>query len=178
MLTDALATFIFSGAPFSLVGGLGINLPTNPYDLAGVGAGQAVTNIIGNVTKFGTDFGVGGFKPEFEVLIGTALTTSTSATLNLALQAAADNGSNQPSTWVTQEETGPMAAADLTAGQVIMRLAYPPAWTPGLKPRFIRLLAQVPAATAFTAGTIAFAGIVLARDDYQARYVAKNYTVA
>lgn len=180
MMTDALAMFVPIGGNLSLVAGAGINVPsTLVYDILGLGVGVAPTNdIIGAVTVFGSDTGLGGMKAQVEAVIGTAPTTSNSATLNVAFQGAIDNGSAQPGTWNTFVETGPIAVANLTAGTVIARFDWPPAFPANLQPRFLRLLFQVPAATNFTAGTISSAIVTLVRDDYGIKFQPKNYVVA
>lgn len=184
MRSDALLAFVPLGSALSLVGGAGVAIPsTNVIDLlgAGVGVAPSSSSIIGNAALFGTDMGVGGMRPELMVSIGTALATSNSATLNVALQAAADQGAAgnyQPSTWNTIVETGPMAVANLTANAIIARFPWLPSFPANLRPRFLRLLFSPAAATNFTAGTIASALVVPCRDDQANRFAAKNYTVA
>ena len=178
MILDSLLSFVAPGTPLSLVGSAGVAIPSNVLDLLGVGSGNASSNIIGDASVFGEDTGIGGVKPQVQVNIGTACTTSTSATLNVAFQAAIDDGSNAPGTWETLIETGPIAVADLTAGAVLARFDFPPAFPPGLSPRFLRLLFQVPSGTDFTAGTVASAIVTKVRDDQANRYAARNYVVA
>lgn len=187
MILDSQLSFVPVGAPLSLVGAAGASIPsTNVIDLLGQGVGTAPANIIGNAALFGTDVGVGGrVRPELNVVIGTAAVTANSATLDLALQAAPDTGAAGgylPGTWQTLEESGPLTAAQLTAGQVIMRLPFPPAFPSsffgGLRPRFLRLLAQVPSGTNFTAGTIASATVTMVRDDQTNKIATKNFIVA
>jgi hypothetical protein len=184
MFIDALLSFVPVGAPLSLVAGAGVDVPsTNVIDLLGLGVGVTPDQgnvIIGNPTVFGAPdaMGVGGLRPELLVNVGTAFATGTAATLNVALQGAADDGTGNPSTWQTFEETGELTAAQLTANQTIMRLPWVPPFPANLRPRFLRLLFQVPAATLFTAGTIANAVVVPCRDDQFNKYAAKNYSVA
>ena len=183
MITDGQLALIPIGFPLSLVAGAGVSVATNPLDLMGVGAGLPPPNIIGTVATWGTDFGVGArHRPELEVAIGTAFTTANSATLNLALQAAPDPGAGgnwTPTTWTTIYETGAITAANLTAGQTVMRGPILPVFPKTLRPRFLRLLGQVPAATNFTAGTLAFALWTWVRDDVASAFnAARNYTVA
>lgn len=179
MLRDALLTFI--GSPLSLVGGLGIGFPTDPYDVLGTGPGTAPQNIIGNAALFGSDLGVGGMQPEMVVTIGTALATSDAATLNGQFQAAPDTGAGggyQPGTWQTIVEQGPITAAQGTAGAYIMRFKWPPVFPVSLRPRFYRFNFAVLTGTQFTAGTISQAFITTVRDDYSIAQAAKNFTVA
>lgn len=183
MITDAQLSFVPIGAPLSLVAGAGVNIPSpNTIDLLGEGVGLAPTNVIGNVTNFGSPdaMGVGGARPELAVVIGTTCTTSSSATLNVALQAAADAGSPtyQPSTWDTLAETGAIAVANLTAGTVIARFPWLPPFPANLRPRFLRLLFQVPSGDSFTAGTIGSALVTTVRDDQFNKYAANNYKVS
>lgn len=178
MITDAKLGFVFPNSPLSLVAAAGVDIPTNPIDLLGPGPGNDVTNIWGNSTLPGQadGMGVGKPRPELYVAIGTACTTGTSATLNVQLQGAADNGSNQPDTYSTFGESGPIAAALLTAGRVIARLPWLPPWPFTNRPRFIRLNFEIPAGTLFTAGTIAAALVTTERDDWYVSQQPANYT--
>ncbi len=167
MLLDASLAFVPVGTPLSLVAGAGVDIASDVLDLAGTGSGNPPNGIIGRATLFGTDIGIGDDRPMLDVVIGTALATSTAATLNLALQGAPDNGSYAPGTWQTFIETGPLTVAQCPAGTRIARFDLAAAFPNTLPlPRFLRLYAQVPAATDFTAGTIAFAVVTMARDDY------------
>jgi len=183
MRIDSQLSFVPLGSPLSLVGAAGVAIPsTNTIDLLGYGVGVAPNqSIIGNVTNFGADEGIGAFRPELEVAIGTAATTSNSATLNVQFQAAADTGAAGgylPGTWNTLIETGYIAASSLTAGQIIARFPWVPAFPANLRPRFLRLNFQPLTATNFTAGTIAFALVTFVRDDQANKFAAKNYTVS
>ena len=183
MILDGQLSFVPLGSVLSLVGAAGVSIPsTNVIDLLGAGVGVAPPNIIGNVSLFGADVGVGGhLRPEIMCAIGTACATSNSATLNAALQAAPDTGAAGgyiPTTWTTIAETGAIAAANLTAGQIIARFPFLPAFPAGLRPRFLRLYFQIPTSTSFTAGTIGAAVVTLVRDDLAQKFAAKNYTVA
>lgn len=187
MLLDALISFVPVGGNLSLVGGAGISIPSLlVYDILGLGVGvgpNTATNpgsIIGNASVFGSDVGIGAIKPQVEAVIGTALTTGNAATLNVAFQGAQDTGSAGgflPGAWQTFVETGPITAAQGTAGQVVARFDFPPAFPPGFNPRFLRLLFQVPAATNFTAGTISSAIVSMVRDDQSNRFAAANFQV-
>lgn len=182
MITDAQLTIVPSSNPLSMVAGAGVSIRSPILDLLGVGVGVAPPSIIGTASVFGTDFGIGSrWRPEIEMAVGTAFTTGNSATLNIALQLAADQGAGgayQPSTWNTCFETGAIAVARLTAGAQLMRNPIQPAFPPGLQPRYLSLLFQIPSATNFTAGTIAHSLFTWVRDDWNARYAAKNFTVA
>ncbi len=181
MITDALLAFVPIGSPLSLVGTDGTGIAsTNTIDLAGVGAGNTPPAIWGTTTSFGQAdaMGVGGLRRELFVSIGTACTTGNSATLNVQLEAAADNGSNQPDTWQVIGESGALTAAQLTAKQVIFRSPWLPPFPANLRPRFLRLMFQPLTGTHFTAGTIAAALVTTVRDDWFVGQQPRNYAVA
>ncbi len=181
MITDALVNFVAPGAPLSIVGATGASFASNVIDLVGSGVGTAPHNIIGTRTVFGSDTGLGAIKPQVEAVVGTAFATSNSATLNVQFQAAVDTGAGggyQPGTWLTLVETGQLAAADLIAAAIFARFDWPPSFPRSTMPRFLRLNFVTPAATSFTAGTVAFAIVTMVRDDYAEKFAAKNYTVA
>lgn len=150
---------------------------TNVVDLAGVGSGNAPNASFGTATSFGTDPGPGR-ELIIPVTTGTAFATATGATLQVAVQGAPDNGSNAPGTYATLVESGVIAAANLTADTKIAELAVPKALPDGTKVRFLQILYVLPASTSFTAGTIAFAGIVLDTDDNTGRFISSGYSVA
>ena len=182
MITDAQLALIPIGGNLSMVAAAGVSVATPVLDLLGQGVGTPPQNIIGSVSTWGTDFGVGGRRrPELEVAVGTGFTTGNAATLNLALQLAADPGAGgnyTPTTWLTCWETGAMAVANLTAQATVMRGPVLPVFPKTLRPRFMRLLGQIPAATNFTAGTLAFALFTWVRDDVANLNAARNYVVA
>lgn len=185
MRVDALLSFVAIGAPLSMVAGAGVDIPsTKTIDLLGLGVGvpapQNGAPIIGNVDTFGAPDagGVGGIRPELNITTGDAAFTSGGAcTLNVQLQAAEDDGTGNPDTWVTLGESGPIALADLTAETVIARLPWLPPFPENLRPRFLRLNFEIPAGLNFTAGEIASALVTFVRDDWFQRQAAKNYTV-
>lgn len=181
MITDALLTFVPINTPLSLVAGAGVNIPSpSTIDLSGAGLGVTPPLIWGNTSLFGQADAMGvGERPELAVSIGILPATSNAATLNCALQGAADNGSNQPSIWYTFGESGPQTVANLTANSLFCRLPWLPPFPFNLRPRFLRLLFQVPSATNFTAGTISSALVVPpgGRDDTSARFQPRNYVV-
>lgn len=184
MRTDAQWTFVSTAAPLSLVGAAGTNIPTSVLDILGQGVGTAPSSIIGTVSTFGMDPGVSSGKfmtPKLIAIIGAALVTATAATLNLAFQVAPDlgaAGAYQPGAWQTLMETGALTAAQLPAGTILGRFDWPPVFPKTLRPRYVRLLAQIPAATDFTAGTLNFAGVVPDRDDQANQNAARNYSVS
>jgi hypothetical protein len=181
MRADSSLAFVPLGAPLSLVAGAGVSVASAIIDLLGQGVGTPPANIIGNVTLFGEDVGVGDglIVPKLAVATGVALATSSGATLNVQLQAAPDTaGTNQPGAWQTLAETGALTAAQCPANTVIARLDWPPVFPATLRPRYLRLNFNIPAAEDFTAGTIAYAIITTVRDDQANRQAAKNYAVA
>src|ERR1700722_16984267 len=94
MITDKLLAFVPIGSPLSLVGGAGVAIRSGIIDLMGVGVGVAPPNIFGSATIFGQadGMGVGNQRPELNITIGTALAGAGGLTLNVKLQAAADQG--------------------------------------------------------------------------------------
>lgn len=181
MRLDSTLAFVPFGSPLSCVGATGASFASQVIDLLGSGVGTPPANIIGNATVFGEDIGVGGGGPQPTLLVtvGTVFATSDSATLNVQLQGAVDAGTPTylPGTWITLVESGPQAAAVLTAGQVIARFDLPPAVPPGTLPRYLRLLFVTPTGTQFTTGTIAFAYPTYVRDDQANKFAASNYAV-
>lgn len=186
MYTDALLSFVGIGGNQSMVGGAGVSIVMAPggvaLDLLGAGVGVAPPNIFGtSFGTFGTDFGIGVRKPLLAVAVGTAFATGNLATWNIAFQLAADQGAAggyQPSTWYTADETGAQTVANAPANAIIARFDWPPAFPATLRPRYARLLMQVPAGTNLSAGTIAYALVTLDRDDLSIRNAQKNYSVS
>lgn len=169
---------VFIATPLAV---LAAAVVTSPLDLLGLGVGITPAQgnvIIGNASTFGEDLGIGdGFTvPKLQVSVGTAFLTGASATLTLQWQFAEDDGTGNPGSYQTFVETPAMTAAQLAANTIIARLDFPPAFPDTFRPRFHRLR-LVPSA-AFTAGTIAFAGIVPVRDDLSNKQAASNFTVA
>lgn len=177
MITDALVNFVPIGAPLSIVGAANASFPSNVLDILGTGVGTAPQNIIGTRTLFGSDLGIDWMKPAILAYVGTAFVGAT-GTLNMQFQGAVDTGAAgnyQPGTWNTFVETGAIAVGNLTAAQPL-RLEFAPAFPFGTLPRFLRV--NFATVNSFTAGTIANCMVTLVRDDYTAKYAAKNYTVA
>jgi hypothetical protein len=183
VITDGLLNFVGPNYPLSLVIGAGLAARSNIIDLLGIGVGMnpASQSIIGNRTLWGTDFGIDMLKAQIQCAVGTAFVTANGATLNVQFQAAPDSGvagGFQPGAWTTLVETGPIAAANLTAAAIIARFDYPPAVPVSFQPRFISLNFATPTGANFSAGSIANALVTMARDDYSAAYAAKNFSVA
>ena len=187
MLLDSQLAFSPLGYALSLVAGAGVSVAApNIIDLLGTGVGTAPQNIIGSTASvFGEDPGIGNPKIELQANIGVAPVSSNSATLNMQIQAAQDpgvGGNYTPTSWTTICETGGLALANLlaptNAKAYPIRLTLLPVFPPSFLPRFLRLNFAFPAGTNLTAGTITFAGITMARDDWQAKFAAKNFVVA
>ena len=140
---------------------------TSIYDVTGAGSGNA-PNMIGGITSTGAaligfDIGDGdGFAiPEVHCNVTTAFVSGGGATLQILLQAAPDNGSNAPGTYVTIFESAVLTVAQLTAGaRVQFQIPEVPPTTFGeAQPRFYRLDYVVGTST-FSAGNLS-ANIVL-----------------
>lgn len=180
MLLDSLVNFVQPGSNLTLVTATGGSFRSSIYDILGVGAGVAPPNIIGNTLTFGSDVGIGQEKPQVQVNIGTAATTADAATLNIQFQGAQDTGAAGgylPGTWQTFVETGPLTAAQLTAGKKCARFDFPPAFPDNFNPRYLSLNFQVAAATVFTGGTIAAAIVTMTRDDLSNLFQVRNFSV-
>lgn len=190
MITDAMLSFVPLGGNLSIVAGVGVDTPSpNVIDLLGYGVGVAPANSIwGTTTVFGQAdaMGVGGMRPELNVSVGTAFSATGgtgTATLNVALQGAPDPGAAGNYTpasgdWQTFVESGELTIAQLVANAIIFRCPWLPPFPANLRPRFLRLLFQVPAAVAFGVGTIASALVTTVRDDQFNKYQPKNYVVS
>lgn len=188
MRTDALLAFVPLGAPLSLIAAAGVDVPsTNVIDLLGLGVGVVAPStssgapIIGNTSVFGAADagGVGGIRPELNITTGTAdFVSGGAATLNVQLQAAADDGTGNPGTYQTLIQSGELTVAQLVANTVIARFPWVPPFPENLRPRFLRLNFAIPAGLSFTTGSIASALVTTVRDDWFQRQAAKNYAVS
>ena len=182
MINDALVNFLPPGSNLSIVGAVGVGFASNVVDILGTGVGTAPQNIIGTRTLFGSDLGIGPYRPMVQSVVGTAFTNGTGTpSLNVQFQAAVDTGSGggyQPGTWITLVETGPILVANLTAGAILGRFDLPPAFPVGTMPRYLRMFYSVLTATNFAAGTISSCVTTTERDDWAEKYAAKNFVVA
>lgn len=133
---------------------------TNLYDVTGAGSGVKPNLVFGTTTVFGADMGQGDgmARPTAYFTVGTTFTASGSATMQIQIQAAIDNGSNSPSTYTTIVETDAIAVATLTAG-TNFNIPIPPLTAGEALPRFYRFN-YVIATGPMTAGTLT-AGILL-----------------
>lgn len=189
MITDKLLSFVSIGAALSLVGAAATSIRSDVVDMLGLGVGVTATqgNVLwGNSTVFGQAdaMGVGNQRPELNVTIGTALAGAAGLTLNVKLQAAADDGTGNPSTWTSIGGQDGITLTQGAANTVIARLPFLPPFPVNLRPRFLSLLFSpvssggADPSGAFTAGTIASALVVMSRDDYFIGQQPRNYTVA
>lgn len=186
MRTDALLSFNPLGSPLSLVAAAGVDVRApNIIDLLGIGYGVPATdgtpNFYGNTTNFGQAdaMGVGGLRPDLVITVGTAFVNDTGTpTLNVQLQAGADDGTGNVTTWYTLGESGEIATANLTANTVIARLPWLPPFPQNLRPRFLSVNFAIPAGTNYSAGTIASALVTSLRDDPFQMQTPRNYTVS
>ena len=77
----------------------------------------------------------------------------------------------------TVEKFKAIAVANLVAGTAIARFPWVPPFPANLRPRFLRLLFQIPAGTNFSAGTIGWATVTTVRDDQFNKYAVGNFVV-
>lgn len=175
MITDRLVEFLPPGTNLSITS---TAVASNVIDLltVGVGTTSAAANVIIGQTRtvFGEDPGIGGVRPLVSCAVGTAF--AGAGTLTVAFQGAQDDGTGNPGTWQTFEQTSAMTIAQLTAGSFFGRFTWPPEYPEGFQPRFERLL-FTPSST-FTAGTVAFAVVTMGRPDRANRFMGKNFIVA
>lgn len=112
---------------------------TNIYDVTGAGSGNAPSMSFGNGDK-GFDIGAGDSASR-PTAYWTITTNGTgTGTVAFAVQAAEDNGSNAPGTYVTLAQTEAFVGTTLDVGEIIT-LPIPAASTvsPNFVPRFYRL---------------------------------------
>ena len=145
---------------------LAVSVPsTNVIDLVGAGLIPSATSAVRPGIDIGGGGG-GGAVPSIYVLVNTTFTAAGGATLNAAIQAAPDDGTNTntPGAYSTYAETGAIALSNLVAGNVIWSIPLPRVLplptTQTSRPRFLRMNYTV-ASGPFTAGALQ-AHIVLA----------------
>ena len=131
------------------------------------GIGALATTIV-----FGEDLGRGNGigSPKIFCDVGTAMTSTNSATLNVQFQGSTDN-----STWTTYVETGAMAATRLTANTRIASFDWPPVPAGVSLPRYVRLN-YVVATGVFSTGTI-FAGVALELNQNNVGLYPENFAI-
>jgi phage tail protein X len=136
----------FSSAQTLVVATPGV-ASTNSYDVSGSPLNGV--NVGPNDTQLTVDFGIGdGLRPKIAASIVAACTTATGATLNVQFQ-----GSTDTVTWTTYVETGPVAAALLTANTRIAAFDWPVRQIGAAVPRYYRLYYAL-AAGSFLTGSI------------------------
>lgn len=157
MFLDALTLLAANQAVTSTAAGTAV------FDVCGVGSGTVppmitgVNGSTGAAVGVGFDIGAGdGFAiPEVFWNVPTAFVSAGSATMQIALQAAPDNGSGSAGTYVTLVETEALTPAQLAAN-ASGQFQVPPVganWVGEAMPRFYRLNFIVATST-FSAGNI------------------------
>lgn len=130
---------------------------TSIYDVTGAGSGNA-PNMIGGITPTGNaligfDIGAGDGIAVPEVAWSVSANFVGGTSLTIALQAAPDNGSNAPGTYVTIDQTQTFLTAALTTalnGQI--KIPPVPSNFGEAMPRFYRL--QYVVVGTYSAGSI------------------------
>jgi len=129
----------------------------------------------GNASVFGEDLGIGDGVaiPRIEVFTGTAMTTATSAKLNIQFQ-----GSTDSTNWTTYIETGVLPAAEVAkVNNPIAKMMWPHRQVAAALPRYVRLNYDLSASTGtFSTGTIS-AYVMLQRDDWPLGLYPSNFVV-
>lgn len=178
MLIDASVSFIPPGSTLSLVAAAGAGIRSGIIDLLGLGVGVAPTNYIGDRTKFGSDPGLSWPRAQAEVLVSTALTTASGATVNIKYQGAEEDATTHlPSTWHTIVESGDIAVTDMDAiGDIAWQFDFEPTRPLNFMPRYLSVLFQIAAGTTYTAGAVVVP-VTTGLDQLKNFYTPKNYTV-
>lgn len=157
MIRDGLTSFSTPAAPDNLALGTGTYVANNILDLGLLGI---PTSTNGGGAR---DLGVGDDPSlKLSVVATTAFTSGGSATLQIELDGAPDNGSGAPGTWTTMIQSQAIAVANLVAGELFPIDVPRPAPGQAL-PRFLRLRYIIGTA-AMTAGQCV-SGIVIDRFD-------------
>lgn len=140
------------------------------FDPAGtaVTASAASTNVLDLMQA--RDLGIGDEPLQLMVVTNGAFAPTT-ASLNIQVQGAPDNGSGAPGTWTTYAESGALTGTQLNAngnGTVVLPIDLP-ARAPGAAvPRYLRLNYVVTSGP-FTTGTLQ-AALVLERGQIIANF--------
>lgn len=150
---------------------------TNVFDVTGAGAGNAPAMIGANGvnTALGIDIGAGDGVAVPEVLAIVTTTGTGTGTVSISIQAAPDNGSYSPGTYVTLATSAAFVGTALVAGTEIKIPVPPvPSTFTGL-PRFYRLnyTQTGDGAASFTANLL-----LNAPDLKQSQKYGNNFTVA
>jgi hypothetical protein len=108
------------------------------YDVTGAGSGNAPSMTFGN-GEIGFDIGMGDGAARPTAYFTVTTNGTGTGTVAFAVQAAEDNGSNAPGTYVTLAQTEAFVGTTLDVGEVIT-LPIPAVSTvsPNFMPRFYR----------------------------------------
>lgn len=155
---------------------------TSVYDVTGAGSGNApamiggINGSTGAAASIGFDIGTGDGMaiPEIFWNVTTAFSTG-GATLQVKLQAAADNGSNSPSTWVDLYASKAFTGTTLVAN---FNGQFPVPPTPSdfgeAQPRFYRM-AYVAGTASFTAGALSANIVINPTNGTKVQFYPGNY---
>lgn len=157
MFQDALTALAGNQAVTATAAGTAV------FDVTGVGSGTVppmitgINGVTGAAVPIGFDIGAGdGFAiPEVFWSVPTAFVSGGGATLQIALQAAPDNGSGSAGVYQTITQTATFTAGQLAANTLGQFQVPPvaPNWIGEALPRFYRLNFVVATST-FSAGNI------------------------
>ncbi len=177
-------TISFSSAQTLLTSATTTLVSTTTYDVTGAGVGtddNMLSGMLGSTgaaqpTGFDIGAGDGIVRPSVFWNIGTAVNTSGTGTLTVTLQAAVDNGSNVPGTWVTVYTSRVYTASELVANY-FNSFPIPPVPSDfGITgPRFYRMNYVVGTAT-FSAGTISANIVINPSNITKIQTIPGNYT--
>lgn len=146
---------------------------TNLVDITGAGSGNAPTMVGGNGNVIGADWGAGDGEaiPYLVMTVTTAFVTAGSATMQVTLQCAPDNGSNVAGSYTVLYTSAVFSATQLGLGETLLvpipPLASTQTFTTGgalssagqALPRFYQVVYTVATST-FSAGKVT-TGILL-----------------
>lgn len=127
---------------------------TNIYDITGAGSGNAPNQVFGKATSFGADIATGRIIYAWFIVTTAFVLASSTPHLTFQVQAAPDNGSNSPGTYVTVASSAAFAAASLTLGATLVLPVAPQLIRSGeVLPRFYRFNYLIDTST-FSAGAV------------------------
>ncbi len=132
---------------------------TTVYDITGAGSGTVPALVWGTTAAVGADMGFGdsASRPTVFITVPTAFVSAGGATLQIAIQAAPDDGTGTAGTYYTLAETEALSVAQLaTIAAKPFSMPLPPInanYPAGLLPRFYRIYYVVGTST-FSAGKI------------------------
>lgn len=174
MFLDSLVQLASAQAVTSTAAG------TATFDVSGLGAGTAYNGVTGGLSSdlLGFDIGAGDgiAVPTLYWNVGTGFVSAGSATMQIGIQAAPDNGSGSAGPYQIITETAPLTPAQLTAnanGQFVI----PPVganWVGEAMPRFYQVEFTVATST-FSAGTISANIVLNAQQSTKIQKYPSNY---